>query len=87
MTRKILNVLGTIKADKFLHFIAGMLITSIIAVAFPRFAPLAAVVAIVTGFAKEAYDEWSYGGWDWYDLLATVLGGAVMQVLIFLSLM
>ena len=81
MTRKILNVLGTIKADKLLHFIAGMLITALVAVVFTHFAPLAVAVAVVAGFAKEAYDEWSYGGWDWDDLLATVAGGVVMQII------
>lgn len=87
MIRKILNVLGTIKADKLLHFIAGMLITALVAVIASCFAHFAIIATVASGLIKEAYDEWSYGGWDWYDILATVLGGAVMQVLIFLSLM
>ena len=82
--KRLLNMLGSIPSDKMLHFIAGILITAVIAAVFPRFAPLAAVVAIVAGFAKELRDEIAYGGFDWKDLLATVLGGVVMQVLIFL---
>lgn len=84
--KRILEKLCSIPSDKMLHFIAGMLITAFVAVITPRFAPLAAVVAVIAGFAKEIRDEIAYGGVDWYDLLATVLGGVVMQVLIFLSL-
>jgi hypothetical protein len=79
-------MLGSIPSDKMLHFIVGMLITAIVAVLVPRFTPIAMTVAVVAGFAKELRDEITYGGFDWKDLLATVLGGVVMQVLIFLSL-
>ena len=77
-------MLGSIPSDKMLHFIVGMLITAIAAVIVPRFAPIAMTVAVVAGFAKELRDEIAYGGFDWKDLLATVIGGVVMQVLIFL---
>lgn len=79
-------LLGGIPSDKALHFIAGMLITAFAAVIIPCFAPLACVVAIIAGFAKEIYDEINYGGFDWKDLLATVLGGVVMQIFIWVSL-
>lgn len=77
-------MLGNLPSDKMLHFIAGLMITAFVAVVVPRFAPIAMTVAVVAGFAKELRDEIAYGGFDWYDLLATVLGGVVMQVLIFL---
>lgn len=85
--KRLLNLLGSIPSDKMLHFIAGMLITAFVAVIVPRFAPIAMTVSVVAGFAKELRDEITYGGFDWYDLLATVLGGVVMQVFIILSLM
>lgn len=84
--KRLLEKLGSIPSDKMLHFVAGMLITAIVAVVIPRFASLAVTVAVIAGFAKEVRDEIAYGGFDWKDLLATVLGGAVMQVFIFLSL-
>lgn len=84
--KRTLVKLGSIPSDKMLHFIAGMLITAFVAVIAPRFAPLAVTVAIVAGFAKEIYDEINYGGFDWKDLLATILGGVVMQVFIWVSL-
>ena len=83
--KRLLKILGSIPSDKMLHFIAGMLITAIVAVIVPRFAPIAMTVAVVAGFAKEIRDEIAYGGFDWYDLLATVLGGVVMQVFIWLA--
>lgn len=83
--KRLLQILGSIPSDKMLHFIAGMLGTAIVAVLVPRFAPIAMSVAVVAGFAKELRDEITYGGFDWYDLLATVLGGLVMQVFIWLA--
>ena len=82
--KKLLNFVASIPRDKLLHFIAGMLITALVAVVFARFAPLAVTVAVVAGFAKEAYDEYSYGGWDWKDLLATIVGGVLMELIIML---
>ena len=84
--KRLLKILGSIPSDKMLHFIAGLMITAFVAVIVPRFAPIAMSVAVVAGFAKELRDEIAYGGFDWKDLLATVLGGVVMQCFIFLSL-
>lgn len=82
--KRLFNILVSIPCDKMMHFIAGMLITAIVAVIVPRFAPIAMTVAVVAGFAKEIRDEITYGGFDWEDLLATVLGGVVMQIIIYL---
>lgn len=76
---KIIKFLGSIEADKLLHFIVGMLIAGVIGI-IPCFANYALIVAAIAGVAKEAYDQYSYGGWCWYYLLYTVVGGAVMQV-------
>lgn len=80
--KKLLNFVASIPHDKLLHFIAGVLITAVVAVVFPRFAVLGAIVA---GLAKEVYDEITYGGWDWKDLLATIMGGAVMGLIILMQ--
>ena len=82
--KRLLKILGSIPSDKMLHFIAGMLITAIVAVIVPRFAPLAMTVAVIAGFAKEVRDEIAYGGFCWKDLCATVLGGAVMQIIVYM---
>jgi hypothetical protein len=79
--KKIIDFLGTIQADKLLHFIVGMLIAGVIGI-IPCFANYALIVAAVAGVAKEVYDEFSYGGWDSLDLLYTAMGGAVMQIFV-----
>lgn len=79
--KKIMDWLGSIPADKLLHFVAGMLIAGAIGI-IPCFANYALIVAVVAGVAKEVYDEFSYGGWDSLDLLYTAIGGAVMQLFV-----
>lgn len=84
MLKKIINILGTIPSDKMLHFIAGLMIVAVTAIVFPCVANYAVVSAVIAGFLKEAVDEFDYGGWSWADLVATVIGGAVMQVIVWL---
>lgn len=79
--KKIIDFLGSIKADKLLHFIAGMIIAGVVGI-IPCFANYALIVAVIAGVAKEVYDEFSYGGWDSLDLLYTAIGGAVMQLFV-----
>lgn len=71
--------------DKALHFIAGMLVVVFVATIIPCIANWAIIFAIIAGIGKEIRDELVYGGFDWYDLLATVLGGVVMQVFIWIA--
>ena len=84
MLKRIINILGTIPSDKMLHFIAGLMIVAVTAIVFPCAANYAVVSAIIAGFFKEAIDEFDYGGWNWWDILATVIGGFVMQIIIWL---
>lgn len=37
-------------------------------------------LAALAGLLKELYDQWSYGGFDWIDLLFTVLGGVAARL-------
>lgn len=78
-----MDFVGSIPADKALCFIAGMLIAGVVGI-IPCFANYALIVAVVAGVAKEVYDEFSYGGWDSFDLLYTAIGGAVMQIFIWI---
>ena len=79
-----MGFVGGIPADKALHFIAGMMIVAVTAIVFPCAANYAVVSAVIAGFFKEAIDEFDYGGWSWWDILATVIGGVVMQLVIWL---
>ena len=59
--------MGTTKGlDKVLHFVGGVLI-------YGFTGHMLFVIAAAVG--KEAYDQVSYGGWDWKDLFATIAGG------------
>ena len=83
MIKKIQDAIGNIPSDKMLHLIAGMLIAGVVGI-IPCFANYALIVAVVAGVAKEVYDEFSYGGWDSIDLLYTAIGGAVMQLFVWI---
>lgn len=76
----------SVPLDKALHFIAGMLVVAFVATIFPCVSNWAIVFAIIVGTGKEIRDEVVYGGFDWKDLVVTIAGGLIMQVLIWCGL-
>lgn len=72
--------LAAIPIDKYLHFIAGMVIAAVGYFALDMRACIAPV--IVAGLVKEVIDELRYGGADLADVIYTVAGGAVIQLLV-----
>ena len=36
--------------------------------------------AIFLGFCMEFFDKWTTDQWDWWDFVATVSGGLVIQL-------
>lgn len=83
---KIFNWLGNIPADKALHFIAGMIIVAVVTTLFPASADYTFLAAVILGFGKEIYDLLTDGKFDFGDFYATVLGGLLIQALIWVSL-
>lgn len=79
--RKIYDTLVAIVAkvptDKLLHFIAGLIIAAFCVITLKWGAWSILPVAII-GAAKEAFDHYTGGKWDWWDLAATVIGGLVI---------
>lgn len=65
-----------------MHFIAGLIIAAWFTIVWPIDAPI--VPVIFAAFIKEFIDEVRYGGFDWRDLLMTVCGGAVIQIMTFI---
>lgn len=55
--------------DKRLHFFVGIPLGFI-----------SIILALAAGLYKEIKDQKDYGGFDGYDLLATVFGGLVGQI-------
>lgn len=79
-----MGFVGNIPADKALHFIAGMLAAAIAAICVPQISSFAFVIAFACGLAKEVIDELRYNGFDNRDLIASAIGGVVMQIFIWL---
>lgn len=75
---KILSILTGVGVDKYLHFIAGLIISAFFHIVLGMGACV--IPAIIVAFAKEFADGWRHGVWDWRDFTATVLGGAVIQM-------
>ena len=62
--------------DKQLHFSAGFIISAIVILITGSIAA-ALIVTFFAGFYKEFKDEMDYAGFDWKDLLATMIGGII----------
>ena len=73
-----------IAKDKIYHTIAGFIITLIVGLYFGVGYGL--IMGALAGVAKEAYDEYSYRGADFFDffatLLGTFLGGAIVVLIL-----
>lgn len=81
---KIMSFVGGIPADKALHFIAGMIVSAIAAICVPSISSFAFVIAFACGLAKEVIDLFINDTFSDKDLLATAIGGIVMQTFIWL---
>lgn len=77
---KIVAFFNALTVDKYLHFIAGLIVAAFFHIALGMEVCIAPV--IVAGFVKEFIDEWRYGGADIIDFSATVAGGAVIQLIV-----
>lgn len=61
------------KLDKLYHFIVGMFI-QILTASF--------LLVLISAISKEVYDQIDYKGFDWLDLIATLLGGILIKILV-----
>jgi hypothetical protein len=80
----LVGLLNKIRRDRLYHFIAGMICAAICLIVLKMYVCIWPVLFVA--FIKEFIDLWQDGNFDWIDLLATILGGAVIQVLVFLSI-
>lgn len=77
--------LAGIPLDKYLHALAGMLMTALFA-CVRVLAPFAFVFGLAAGIIKELWDRRSGGSVEYEDIVATYLGALLMQVFIWLYL-
>ena len=68
--------LPIIPADKANHFIYGFYIYILLDLIMNSF--YAALLVLVIGIAKEAYDYYDYGKWEIMDVFATVLPSLIL---------
>lgn len=77
---KIFERLADIGSDKYLHFIVGMILATIVRLHVGALAALTAVVIVM--IAKECVDHFiRKENFDWEDALAGVMGGVVILIL------
>ena len=68
----------TITKDKYYHFVAGATTAAVAnGINVPKVSS-----AFAAGFAKESFDYIQYGVFDTKDLLATTLGGIIVNYII-----
>ena len=83
---KIVAWIQSIPSDKKYHFVAGFMIAAFFCIALGMKACI--VPAILAGFIKEFFDQWTGEGdsWDRLDFAATCLGGLLTQVFVLLNM-
>lgn len=77
------NLFAGIRRDRLYHFIAGLIIAALFCIVLKI--PVCIVPVIFAAFIKEFFDTWTDGNFDWIDLLATVLGGFVIQLFVIIA--
>ena len=80
----LVGLLNKGRRDRLYHFIAGMIAAAFCLIVLKMYVCIWPVV--ILAFVKEFIDRWQDGNFDWIDLLATVLGGLVVQVLVFVAI-
>lgn len=83
MNRKLkifINKLAAIPTDKYLHFIAGMIIAAFFALVIHNGRMWCIAPVVFMGVGKEIYDKIDYGRFDFVDLAYTVAGGLIIQI-------
>lgn len=70
--------LPIIPHDKANHFIYGFVIFFLSNLFLNEYFSIG--IVFIFAFGKEVYDEWKYGGFDWKDLIATILPGLILML-------
>lgn len=80
---KLFERLASIGSDKYLHFIVGMILATILRLHVGALAALMALIFVtIVMIAKECIDHFiRKENFDWEDALAGVMGGVVMLIL------
>lgn len=77
---KIVALISKVPYDKLLHFIVGVLIAAFFAIVWPSAAEWCFFPVLMIAGLKEFFDYWTTDQVDWWDFVATVAGGLVIQI-------
>lgn len=75
---KIVAFFNALSADKYLHFIVGLIVAAFFNITLGMTACI--VPVFFAAAIKEAIDSSGSGTSDWRDAVATLAGGAVIQL-------
>ena len=76
--------LNGLRRDRLYHFICGLIIAALFAISLHM--SWCIVPVVFAAFIKEFIDQWQDGEFDWVDLAATCIGGAIPQLFIIIAL-
>lgn len=79
------RLLSKVTYDKWLHFVFGLLIAAFCYITL-GWCLWSILPVIALAFAKEAFDKWTTGQWEWWDVIAGITGGAVIELFALLAL-
>lgn len=77
---KVIRIMSSIEHDKLLHSFYGTLLFALMLVVVQVW--IAFGVVVVVAIIKEVYDQWKYKGFDWKDIVATILVPLVLVMVI-----
>ena len=80
----IVSLICKVPYDKWLHFIAGLIIAAFFCIALGM--KFCVWPVLFFAFAKEFFDKWTTDQWDWWDFAATCFGGLVPQIFVLLNM-
>ena len=78
------NLFAGVRRDRLYHFICGLIIAAFFFIVLHM--NVCIVPVVFAAFIKEFFDTWTDGNFDWIDLLATVLGGLVIQLFVIFAI-
>ncbi len=80
----IVRFIEKVPYDKLLHFCFGLIIAAVFGLAIknPVVNQICIIPVILCALAKEAFDMWTTGKWDWWDVGATCIGGALIELFV-----
>lgn len=92
MMQRVVQWLGSVKPDKWMHFVAGLLITEVVSGILSRWVPTCALfiglaASAIAGWLKERWDGRHGGVVSYADFAATLAGGIVGLYVMMIALL